>query len=299
MTCRGRIIAKTLLIGAAMSAAPALAQEGERPPMSIGRISTVKSCNLYQESAGRAGVAVTRYAAAAFASWRTWWVKDCVDNFASMRASLEAALAASGGVSLRSGGGYIVSTSLSDVSGGPGAATPNAPDMGAGGYSIATTGMRINVDVTVRDRGGRIVFGTLLTKTIEMGSDIKVGGFEASSNDSGQAVYGRLQHEVALAIARAVAFHFTPLRVVDGDGRQIRLNYGAPLLTLGMIVQATSPDGATTVRYNVVSSADGFASARVDGGGDAARIVRGSRATVIEADDPAANARRYDKVELP
>lgn len=298
MIGRPQIALAILFAGAAANASSASAQ-GERPAMSIGRIATAKSCTLYQESAGRAGVAVTPYAAAAFASWRTWWVKDCVDNFASMRASLEAALAASGGVRLGPAGGYVVSAVLSDTSGGPGSAGPNAPDMGPGGFSIASTGMRINADVTVRDRAGHIVFGTLLTKTIEIGSDIKVGGFETRSNESGQALYGRLQHEVALAVARAVAFHFTPLRVIDGDGRQIRLNYGAPLLTLGTIVQATSPDGATTIRYNVVSAADGVATARVDGGGDASRIVPGSRAIVIEADDPAANARRYDKVELP
>jgi hypothetical protein len=297
VTRRIQTAVAALLIGAATIASPVSAQEG--PAMSIGRLSSVKSCTLYQNSAGRAGAVATPYATAAFASWRTWWVKDCVDNFASMRASLESALAASGGVRLRADGGYIVSASLSDTSGGPGAAAPNAPNMGAGGFSIATTGMRINADVTVRDRAGHIVFGTLLTKTIEIGSDIKVGGFETSSNDSGQALYGRLQHEVALAVARAVAFHFTPLRVVDGDGRQIRLNYGTPLLALGTIVQATSPDGATTIRYNVVSAADGFATAHVDGGGDAARIVPGSRAIVIEADDPAANGRHYEKVELP
>jgi len=284
---------------AALVPAAASGQPGERPAMSVGRIATVKSCTVYQQSAGRAGAIVTPYAAAAFASWRTWFVKDCVDNFAAMRASLEAALAASGGVRLRSDGGYSLWLSLSDVSGGPGAAAPDAPDMGQGGFSIATTGMRVAADVTVRDRAGRIVFGTLLTKTIEIGSDIKVGGFETRSNDSGQALYGRLQQQVALAVARAVAFHFTPLRVTGGDGRHIQLNYGAPLLTLGTTVQATSPDGATNVRYNVVAASEGVATAEAEGGGDPSRIVAGSRATVLEPDDPAANGRRYQKVELP
>ena len=267
--------------------------------MSVGRISTTKSCTMYRESAGRAGAVATPYAVAAYASWRTWWVKDCVDNFATMRASLEAALAASGGVDLGPGGDYVVNATLSDVSGGPGNAAPNAPDMGEGGFSYATSGMRVNIDVTVRDRSGRAVFGTLLTKTIETGFDAKVGTFQASANESGQALYTRLQQQVALAVARAVAFHFTPLRVVGGGGREIQLNYGAPLLTLGTIVEATSPDGSTAVRYNVLSAASGSARARFEGGGDPSRIVPGSRAVVIEADDPAANARRFDKVELP
>ncbi len=284
-------------LAASTAAAPALAQE--RPAVSIGRIGSVRSCTYLQESAGRGGAIVTPYVAAAFASWRTWWVKDCTDNFATMRSSLEAALGASGGVSLQSRGDYTVSAMLSDVSGGPGAAAPNAPDMGRGGFSVATSLMRVNVDVTVRGRGGEVVFGTVFTKTIETGYDVKVGSFQASANDSGQALYGRLQNEVALAIARAVAFHFTPLRVTDGDGRQIRLNYGAPLLGLGTTVQASSPDGLTMVRYNVVSADESGALARAEGGGDSSRIVRGSRARVIEPDDPAANGRLYEKVELP
>lgn len=299
MTGRARGVAALLAATAAACLSPAKAQDGDRPSMSVGRISSTKSCTYFQESAGRAGAVVTPYAAAGFASWRTWWVKDCVDNFATMRSSLEAALAASGGVDLGPGGDYVVSAALSDVSGGPGSAAPDAPDMGEGGFSYASNGMRISVDVSVRDRSGRTVFGTLLTKTIETGYDVKVGRFQASANESGQALYGRLQQEVALAVARAVAFHFNPLRVTGGDGRQIQLNYGAPLLGLGTIVQATSPDGATMVRYNVISSADGSALARFEGGGDPARIVPGSRARVIEPDDPAANGRLYDKVELP
>ena len=81
---------------------------------------------------------------------------------------------------------------------------------------------------------------------------------------------------------------------------QIRLNYGSPLLTLGAIVTcATSPDGGATVRYNVVSADSGGATAEKDGDGDAARIVPGRTATVIEADDPAANERKYKRVDLP
>jgi hypothetical protein len=294
---RGRLAAIALLL--VVTASPAPAQEGERPSMSIGRVASVKSCTYLRETAGSAGAVATPWAAAAYASWRTWWVKDCVDNFATMRQSLEAALGASGGVSLQPRGAYVVSASLSDVSGGPGGAAPYAPDRGEGGFSVASSGMRINIDVAVRDRGGRLVVGTLINKTIETGYDIKVGRFEASANESGQALYGRLQQEVALAVARAVAFHFTPLRVTGSDGRQIQLNYGAPLLALGTTIQATSPDGGTTVRYNVTSASDGSALARVEGGGDTRRIVPGSRVRVIEPDDPAANGRLYEKVDLP
>ncbi len=104
---------------------------------------------------------------------------------------------------------------------------------------------------------------------------------------------------MALAVARLVAFHVVPLRVVSSDGGQIQLNYGSPLLKLGTIVQATSPDGLTTVRYSVTSASPGSAAAQAEGDADASRITPGSVASVIEADDPAANGRRYKKVDLP
>jgi hypothetical protein len=281
------------------AAAPAVAQSGAGASISIGEVGSVQSCTYLPESAGRAGVAVTPYAAAAYAEWRTWWVKDCVDNFATLRTSLQAALA-SGGMDVRGGrGNYVMSVKLSAVSGGPGGGAPYAPDMGPDGYSIATVGMRVNADVTVRDRSGRVVFGKLLTKTIETGHEIRVGDFRTRANDSGESLYGQLQHQVSLAVARAVAFHFRPLQVTGGDGRQITLNYGDPLLTLGTVVEATSPDGSTALRYDVTSAANGSAIARTVARADAARIVPGSRARVIEADDPAANGRLFQKVDLP
>jgi hypothetical protein len=78
------------------------------------------------------------------------------------------------------------------------------------------------------------------------------------------------------------------------------LNYGSPLLTLGTIVHATSSDGSTTVRYLVTSTSPEGAAAQVDGEvGDWTRIGPDSLASVVEADDPAANERRIEKTDLP
>ncbi|WP_293901125.1 hypothetical protein [Phenylobacterium sp.] len=276
----------------------AQAQPRGGPSIGVGRITSERTCNLYQESEGRSAVVVSPYVIAAASSWRTWLVRDCVDNFASIRTSLEAALASSGKFIVKPGGAtYVVSGRISDV-GGEGGPAPGAPSS-RDGYSISSSKMFVNMDVTVRDAAGRIVYGALLTKSLETGSDISTGGFRATSSQSGQALYTQLQHEVALAVARQVAFHLVPMRVTGGDGRQIQLSYGAPMLTLGTIVMATSADGATTLRYNVTSAGAGMATAQLDGDGDPSRIGPGSIATVIEADDPAANGRRFKRVELP
>lgn len=279
------------------SVVPASAQQGAT--ITIGRIESTKACKIYQESAGRSGLVATPYMIGAYSSWRTWLVKDCVDNFAGMRSALQAALGAAAGVALRGRSGrFTVEGRLSDVSGGPGEGAPSARPPGEGGYSVATTGMRIVADIVVRDGTGRIVFGVPLVKTIEIGSDIRVEGFRASSSEAGEALYGRLQQEVALAVARSVAFHLTPLRIETVDGPTVQLNYGAPLLKLGTTVQAIAP-GGKVLRFNVVASDERGAVARLDNGGDLSTLTPGTPASVIEADDPAANARRFEKVDLP
>jgi hypothetical protein len=266
--------------------------------VSIGRITSQKACTVYQESAGRSSLVATPYAVAASESWRTWLVKDCVDNFATMRTSLEAALAATGKFAVKTkGAGYSLAGAVSDVGmdGDPAARPPSS----TGGYSVASSGMFVSMDVTLRDASGRTIYGGLLTKHLETGSNIHTPGFDTSASQSGAGVYAELQHQMALAVARLVAFHIEPLRVTGAEGRQIRLNYGAPLLSLGMIIHANSPDGGPPVRYRVVSANTDAAFAELDSEGNASRITSGSTATVVEADDPAANERKIQRVDLP
>jgi len=252
--------------GAASIAGAAAHAQTHMPTVVIGRIASEKSCTVYQESSGRSAMAATPYGVAASESWRTWLVKDCVDNFATIRTSLEAALASSGKFAVKTGGrGYTLTGTISQV-GGDGGPAPPVPSS-SGGYSIASRQMFVSMDVTLRDPSGRIVYGGLLTKHLETGSAIHTLGLDTRSSQSGEAVYTELQHQVALAAARLAAFHIDPLRVVGGDGRAIRLNYGSPLLTLGTIVHATSPDGATTVRYTVTAASPEGATAEVDGEG--------------------------------
>lgn len=282
---------------ALLTATPALAS---RPIVSVGALASEKTCTLYKLTAGQhreAGV-VNPYGAA-FASqttWRDYLVRDCIDHFASLRTSIQAALASSGRLSVAPGerGGYVVSGRISEVSGGgPAAPVEAAP----GGYAISTSDMLVNMDVTIRDPQGQIVFGGLLTKKLQTGFNMETAAFSSTSSQSGKAIYTELQHQVALAVARLVAFHVEPLRVTSVGGDAIELNYGAPLLQVGTLVQVTGPRGM--MRFNVTSAAEGTAQAELDGDGDLASVSPGMRGTVVEADDPAANGRRFRKVDLP
>lgn len=286
------ILAAALVALAALAPTTAQAREA----VTVGRVTTTQTCTLYREYAGEAGVVATPWMVAAAASWRSWLVKDCVDNFASFRRSIEAALASTGKLAVGRGG-YIVDAVLSQVSdGGP---AERAPDMGVRGYQVNSAYMFVNLDVTLRDRSGRIIYGGLLTKRLETGASISTGGFRVDQSTGGQAVYGALQQQVALALARIVAFKIVPLVATANEGREIRLNYGSPLLVLGTTVQMTSPDGGAVIRYNVTSSSPEMATAEQDSEGDGSRIVPGSTGTVIEPEDPAHNARRFKRVELP
>lgn len=289
----------------------------QTPTISIGRITAHQNCKVYQESAGRsavvarrdtvaaaaadgsgaAAVVAQRETVAAVSSWRTWLVKDCVSDFPSIRTSLQAALAASGKLIVKQGGGkYVLSGAISQVGGDEDPATNT---VSTSTYSISSQKIFVSMEVTLRDDSGRIVYGGLLTKHLEVGSNIQTPGMETSSSRSGEAVYTELQNQVALAVARLTAFHIVPLQVVANDGRQIRLNYGAPLLTLGTMVDASSPDGMAKIRYNVVSADAGGATAEKYGEGDGGRIVPGSTATAVEADSPEASARSIPRVDLP
>jgi hypothetical protein len=264
------------------------------PSIVVARISSEKSCTLYQESAGTSSMVATPYMVAASESWRTWLVKDCVDNFATIRGSLQSALASTGKFNVKTAGaGYTLSGAISQ-------AGEEGGGVSSAGYSVSSRKMFVSMNINLRDPSGHTIYGGLFTKHMEIGSSGRAQGVETSSSQSGEAIYTELQNQAALAVARLVAFHIVPLKVVGVNGKNIQLNYGSPLLTLGAIVHATSPDGSTTVRYTVTSAGQEGAAARVDGEvGDWSRIGPDSLANVVEADDPAANERRIEKTDLP
>ncbi len=291
---------RALLPVLAVAVATAGCAGAAMPTIRVGKIDSEKSCTLYRMTAGRHREAgATDGYAAAYASetsWISYLVRDCADNFASLRISLQAALAASGKLAVvpgAAGGSYVVSGRISDVGGS--ATTGSAAD---GGFSASSSSMVVNMDVALRDASGRIVYGGLITKSLEIGSAMETQGLSSGTSRSGQALYTELQHEVALAVARTVAFRIEPLRVTGVSGSRIQLNYGAPLLRLGTMVQVTAPSGAI-IRYNVTGAGQGSAQADYYGGAPAGEATPGSTAIVIEQEDPAANGRRFEKTDLP
>ena len=283
-------------LAAFVIAAASSVQAQPRASIRIGTITSEKQCTIYQESAGSSAVVATRNVIVAAESWRTWLVKDCIDNFATLRTSLEAALAATGKFTVTpQGAAYVLSGAISDIGEGGGPVPNPAPY--TNGYKISSRNMFVNMDVTLRDTAGRTIYGGLLTKKIETESAIGALGFRTSSSQSGQGLYGELQHQVALSVARLIAFRVVPLRVVGADGGRIELNYGSPLLSFGDLIDASGPDGRP-IRYRVSSATDATAWAQVVGTGGAGVPV-GATATYIDADSAAANARTIQRVELP
>lgn len=286
------VMAAAALSGVAMSSGA----QAQGSQFSIGSISTTQACQYFQNVDYHRDAVAAPWFYASHVSWRTWWVKDCVDNFQTMRSSLEAALASTGKFTVGRGG-YRIDVTIGDVSGGGGA--PDNPAIGPRGFAVSKTGMLATFTVTVKDRSGQVIYGGLSSKTIETGVHVDAGNLHASSSMTGDAVYGVMQNELALAIARIVAFKIEPLRVTQADGERIRLNYGSPFLKLGTLVEVGGEDSVYAIKYNVVSASNGNAVAEVDGDNDTASIRAGMQATMIEADDPAANGRRYNRIRLP
>lgn len=273
---------------------PAQAQSSRH--FTIGEISSKEECKYFLETEYQRAAVATPWLYASQTSWRSWWVKDCVSRFQTMRSSLEAALASTGRFTVGPGG-YRISVTIQDVSGGGPA--PNNPPVGDRGYAFSKTGIYTSFTVTVTDSTGKVVHGGLATKVVETGARINADGTYAATSMTGDAVYGVLQNEVALAIARIVAFNIVPLAVTETDGDRIALNYGAPLLKLGATINVPTGSGLRSYRYSVVSAANGSAIAEVEGDVDTSAVRVGTVATYAEEDDPAANGRRYDRVKLP
>lgn len=283
------------LVAMGWQAAPAMAQS--RHTISIGKISSTKACTTYVMSSGKSTLSANRNGIYASESWRTWLVKDCVQNFPTMRTSLEAALASSGHFAVGTGG-YRVNLTLSDVGTRASAAT-NAPGYAPEAYASQSSSLFINIDVTITDKAGRVVFGGVMTKSIPLSSASGANEFAQAEAEDGKGVYTELQHQAALAAARVVIFHIDPIKVLGRSGNQIKLNYGQPILPFGGILRVREANGFDDIKFRVTTSDDGNAVAEKDGDGNVNDIAPGASATFVENDSQAANARRFKREELP
>ncbi|MBV9883658.1 MAG: hypothetical protein JO276_11670 [Sphingomonadaceae bacterium] len=266
-----RRVAGALLAAAALAAQPLQAQT-----VNVGAIVSERACSIYEDF------------------WGMWLVVECRNNFAALRARLQSALAETGRVRPASGEGrggrYQLTGQVTEL----GVASASAADADYASESNRAVG---HLDVQLRDgANGRVVFGATIIRSVDLSSAQAAGGMITASAQSPHAIYDAMQRELALGAARAIAFHFDPLRVTSVDGREVQLNYGTPLLTLGTIVLV--PDaGGRPIRYQVTGALPQSAVAEVMG--DLGQIAPGTIASVVDRDDPAANGRRFRRVDLP
>lgn len=300
-----------LLLGAAMASltGQALAQSGPLR-VSIGSFRSQKQCTLYAVTSGSeqmrartsaAGAATPFGIAAAGSSdisykrqWRTQLVRDCVSNFQGLRQSMEAAIAASGHIVVvpaGTRGAYVLSGDIFE----PGTTSAQAETSDVVNDSEDAA---LSLQFSLRDPRGQVVHGSLITKRINLSNTSSTGLVDTSTSTSGNAIYTQLQREASLAIARSVAFKLDPLRVTEVTDRRAKLNYGSPYIALGATVFLQGQAGEQ-IKGNIVSSFNGFAWVETYGSGNIANVPLGSQASFAEADDPAANGRTYDRVDLP
>lgn len=289
-----------------LCSAPALAQsDGAPKTIAIGAFTSVKECTYYQESAGSdysasAGVvAANRYgfvagsASESYSTWRTWWVKDCVDHFASLKSTLRATLASAGHglVVANAGAQFTISGAISDI-------RSTSQSMRQRGVSDDRNAWEVTFSLVVKDRNGRAIAGQTINKSIDLDRSIAAGGFASDSSVDGEGLYTALEKEVALAAARYVAFRFNPIRLQSVSGQKIVLNYGAPLLDNGDLVQLISPDGRL-IKFTVQGSAGGQSVASVEGRQDISSLNPGAVVEYVDPSSPSANGRRFERVDLP
>jgi hypothetical protein len=311
----------------AFTAAPALAQD-EGAAIAVGDFTSEQSCQTYvldwgrtvasgssasagYEAAGASSAVAGGSAAAASSAssgymqesryaWASEWgqelVRDCRLNFRAMRSSIEAALTASGKFTVaRTDPGprtLILTGRISEIGFASDAVS-------TAGLAREGTSVVVSAQYTVEDAHGDTVFGNLLTKTLRLDAATVTPGIATASVQSGRTVYTQLQRAVALAIARDVAFRQYPPRVMAVTPGRASLNYASTFLPAGTVVYLPAANGVSTIKCVVAPSAGGYASVVPDGAGSLAHVPVGALVTVVDADDPAAQGRRYERVDLP
>jgi len=296
--------------GAALTPSPAMAQDSP-VRVAIGNFASQQSCTLYAVTSGSEALVYDRrgavaadaygYAAASRATlawarqWRTELVRDCVSHFPALRNSIVTALAASGRVTVvpaGTRGALVLNGRVSDVG------VTNS-SVSAGSFDRSANNATLTVEFSLAGPGGGTTFGASVIKSLTFADRLDAGGVSYSQSQSDGATYARLQRELSMAVSRAVAFHFSPLRVVANAGQRLRVNYGAPLVPLGSAVTVDAGPAVGMIRANVVAAGAGFADLESEGGADLSAVRLGSVATFSEPEDPASSGRVIPRTDLP
>ena len=283
----------------------------EKPSVKIGTITSAKQCNVYQgiKSSGTSSVAANYrernngsvsagLSANSSFSFETFFVKDCTSHFEGIRSAFQAAIASSGALIVSPGASnYLLSGRVEDVV--PGTSSFIDRSLTGKSYGTVADSLLVTMSLTLSDKNGRIVFGAPIVASIETGSADITRSTVSANQISGNGLYSLLQRNLANIAARKVAFHINPLSVIQGAGKNIQLNYGAPLIVVGTQISVTSADGSAAARYRITSVTDGSSLAQQIGDANSSKIGIGSHASVIEKGDPAENQNTTERVELP
>lgn len=305
MRRRLAISAMFALAATAFPASPPAAQTPAR--IAVGAITAAQLCKVYMgvdarssgfvagSSAGYVGAFGAGGASSLAAGWessiRTYFVKDCVNQFAGVKTAMQAALASSGTVVVGPGG-LLLRGRVENVT--PiGSAYRETTNPG-GSYGASSGGLAVTMSFTISDRGGRIIYGDIVKSILEtdFAADTRGTGYAGGMGEDGQ--YAQLQRIMAIDVARKVAFHFRPLRVTSTAGKTITINYGAPFIEQGMIINVTSAATGGTVKFRIASASDGSATAQSLSGREEPGIEPASRVSIADPGEPV-----MDRVELP
>jgi hypothetical protein len=223
--------------------------------------------------------------------WGWWLVIECRNNFRELGTRIESALIETG--MFRSSPDGASDLRISVLVNELGLSSANSSDDDSSHAERRAAGM---MDIRARDGGGNDIYSGTVTASVEIASSSYVSGDSSSSGMSPRLIYDRVQRELALAAARAISFRLVPARVISATGETIQINYGAPLLRSGSLVLVQSERSAPA-RYRVRSVFGSTATAERERGSEVAKP--GALVSVVEADDPAQNGRRYQRVDLP
>lgn len=265
---------------------------GQGIPITVATFTSEKSCTVYELQWGREFAQADAYSVTVARAWGSQLVRDCQQNFPGLRGTLSAAFASAGVPRELRGRRLVLSGRLTD-------AGFESQSISTGGSTVAGESMVVSVDFQVRDATGHVVYGGALTKRFPIGAHTRTSSVASDQSDTGRSNFSQLQREVAYAVARSVTFHIAPLRVTANDGHRLQLNYGAPLVPLGSAVQVPHTGSLRTSRLNVVSATGTDSLAESEVPVDLGDVPVGTVVTFAEADDPAANTRRYERQELP
>jgi hypothetical protein len=306
-------LASALVYGACSSASHAqMAQDQNFVTMNVSEISSQLDCTIYEESSGtdttltrsRTGVysdpffavGIESTAQATYSTWETWYVKDCVDHFPSLKSSLQAALTDPNGPILvvRNKPEYHLTGALSATSTESG---PSVKDEDTG-LSISSNRMKLHFSFTVQDSKGRVVFASAVQSHINENSDVSLGQTSIKERADGEGLYTALEQRLAKEVARRIAFHFKPIKAQTFVKDRIELNYGANFLPVGSILTAIS-DRLNSVNLRVVAVNSQKAIAIVEGGIELSGKPEDWAISYAGPDGPETNRRRFQKVKLP